>query len=111
MRLNVFGDGQSIFRKGEVRFDFVSREKVHFKVRSQSDDLKEYNVDIGKKWNEINCGCEFGVTHGRKSKTLLDQDTGGMCKHMIAVIHYISENQEALENLVEDAETPESGPP
>jgi len=111
MRLNVFEDGREIAEKGEVRFDFASREKLHFKVRSQSDESVEYDVDVGRKWNEINCGCHFGVTHGRKSKTLLDQDTGGLCKHMTAVVHYISENREALENLVENAETPESGSP
>jgi len=107
MRLNVFEDGRKIAEKGEVRFDFSSKEKIHFKVRSQSDPEKEYQVDVGRKWNAVNCDCH----HGRKSKTLFDKDTGGICKHMVAVIRYISENRGALENLVEDAETPRSGSP
>jgi len=109
LRLKVFRDGQEIFEDGEVRFDFESREKAHFKVRSQSDEAREYQVDVGKKWNAVNCDCHFGVTHGRKSKTLFDRDTGGLCKHMVAVIHYISENSEALENIIENAETLEGG--
>jgi len=111
MRLNVFEDGKEIAEKGEVRFDFSSREKAHFKVRSQSEPETEYQVDVGRKWNAVNCDCHFGVTHGRGSKTLFDKDTGGICKHMVAVIRYISENRGALENLVEDAETPGSGSP
>lgn len=106
MRLNVFQDGKEIFEDTEVRFDFASQEHIHFIVRSQSDEGREYKVDVGKKWNEINCGCHFGVTHGRGPKTIMGGDTGGLCKHMVAVIHYISENAEALENLVEDAEKP-----
>ena len=111
MRLNVFEDGREIAENGEVRFDFSSREKIHFAVRSQSEEAREYQVDVGRKWNAVNCDCHFGVTHGRKSKTLFDKDTGGICKHMVAVILYISENTAALENLVEDAGTPESGSP
>lgn len=116
MRLNVFQDGKKIFEDTEVIPDpelFDSGDKIHFKVRSQSEDQsrEEYNVDVGKKWNAINCDCHFGVTHGRGPKTIMGGDTGGLCKHMIAVIHYISENAEQLENLVEDAETPERESP
>lgn len=115
MRLNVFEDGKDIFEDGEVVPDpdmFVSRRQLHFRVKSQSDSPQDhYKVDVGKKWNSLNCGCHFGVTHGRGSKTLLDQDTGGVCKHIVAVVLYISENREALENLVENTETPEIGSP
>lgn len=115
MRLKVFEDGKKIFEDGEVVPDpecFSSRDRLHFRVRSQSENgFQEYNVDVGKKWNPVNCDCHFGVTHGRKSKMLMDQDTGGICKHMVAVIHYISENRGALENLAENADTPERGSP
>lgn len=111
MRLKVFEDGKDIFESHEVRFDFASRERLHFKVRSQSEEDREYQVDVGKKWNSLNCDCHFGVTHGRGSKMLASNDTGGICKHMVAVVHYISENREALENLAENADTPEDRSP
>lgn len=72
--MSVWEDGKKLLEEGEVEFLRQTEEKKYFKV-------KDYNVDVGR-WNELTCGCYFGVTHGVK---------GRLCKHKVAVILWLCE--------------------
>jgi len=67
--MGVWSKGLILFKEDEVEFDRKNNGVMYFNV-------KDYNVKV-RKWNIIDCGCHYGVTHGTN---------GGHCKHIVAVI-------------------------
>lgn len=75
--MSVWKAGRKLFEEGEVKPYWKGKSGLHFKVCG-------YIVDVGK-WNKLTCGCYFGVTHGVN---------GSLCKHKVAVILWLVENEE-----------------
>jgi len=68
--MGVWSKGLKLFMEGEVDYDRKNKGVIYFNV-------KDYNVKV-RKWNELECGCRFGVTVGARKNRL--------CSHCVAVV-------------------------